>query len=85
LQPDKCLAVGLEDGVVKGVRNESQPELDAEELLTTETLAYGILPEIDLACTRGVKDFTTHVRYSSDMPKTRNIACGERGQNVCIF
>jgi len=75
LQPDNCLAVGPEDGVVKGVRNESQPELDAEELLTTETLAYGILPEIiDLACTRGVKDFKTHVRHSSDMPKIRNIA-----------
>ena len=75
MQPDKCLAVGLEDGVVKGVRNKSQPELNAEELLTTKTLAYGIFPEIiNLACTRSVKHFKIHVRYSSDMPKIRNIA-----------
>lgn len=72
MRPQNCLGIGLEGGVVKGVRDESQPELDTEELAASGTLAYGILPEIiALAMTQGVEKIIIRVRYRLGTPKIR--------------
>ncbi len=59
-------------GVVKSVRHESQSELDADELATSGTLAYGIPRGINaLAIACGVEKIIIRLRYQIGTPRIR--------------